>query len=176
MPESELSESIEHTMDNRPCYKSATLPLLVVIAFLAVGFYYAIGGEQAHEIVNAIACATTAGLAASFTSDICKALSKHPWEWQSDDAMMAGIFLLGVSLFVVFIGLWGYRLSNDDLWWKTNPIFFTARVFAVIGFSLMMTAAHSVKGGLPREAFVRVGWVIAGAIAFALLMISAGYS
>ena len=158
------------------CLKSATLPSIVLVGALAVGFYYLIGGEQAHEIVNAIMCAVAFGVSVSFTSDLCRAFEKHPWEWQADDAMMMGIFLLGMSLFVVFIGLWGYRLSDNDLWWKTNPIFFTARVFAVIGFSLMMTAAHSVKGGLPRKAFIKLGWIVAGAIAFALLMISAGYS
>ena len=158
------------------CFKSVTLPCFVLVAALAVGFYYAVGGEQAHEIVNAIACATSFGVAASFTSDICHSLAKQPWEWQSEDAMIVGIFTLGLSLCVVFIGLWGYRLSDNDIWWKTNPIFFTARVFAVLGFALMMTAAHSVKGGLPREAFVRVGWVIAGSTCFALLMITLGYT
>lgn len=176
MPENEPIESKEATMVSRSCFKSATLPLMVAIGLLACGFYYLIGGEQAHEIVNAIVCATSLGVAVSFTSDLCRALAKHPWEWQSDDAMMVGIFTLGVSLCVVFVGLWGYRLSDNDIWWKTNPIFFTARVFAVLGFALMMTAARSVKGDLPREAYLKVGWIIAGAIAFALLMISLGYS
>lgn len=163
-------------MTDRPMYGSTSPWIGVFILSVSLAFYYLIGGEQAHEIINAIMCAVSFGVSVGFSSDICKSLRKHPWEYEADDAMILGVFTLGASLCVVFIGLWGYRLSDNDLWWKTNPIFFTARVFAGVGFTLMMTAVHSVNGQLPRGAYLRVGWLVGAAVMFALVMISLGYS
>ena len=162
-------------MMKRPIYKSATPFGALALVLLAFGFYYLVGGEEAHEIVNAVMCATSFGVSIAYAGDICRSIAKHPWEWEAEDAMMVGVFTLGISLFVVFVGLWGYRLT-DDMWYRTNSIFFVGRFFAVLGFSMIMTAAHSVNGGLPREAFTRVGMILAAAVCFALLMISLGYS
>lgn len=163
-------------MDNRPIYKSTTPWIGLLILAASLTFYYVIGGDQSHEIVNAVFCAVAFGVAVGFSATVCKTVLKHPWEFEAEDAMILGVFTLAVSLCIVFVGLWGFRLSEDDVWWKTNPIFFTARVFAGVGFTLMMTAVHSVNGKLPRGAYLRVGWLIGGAVMFALLMISLGYS
>ncbi len=162
-------------MMKRPIYRSATPLLLFGLGLFAYVFYYLIGGEESHEIVNAIMCATSFGVAVAYLGDICRTLAKHPWEWEAEDAMMAGVFTLGVSLCVVFAGLWMFRLTSDE-WYRTNVGFFVGRFFAVVGFSMVMTATRSVNGKLPKEAFARVGLVLAGAVCFALVMISLGYS
>ncbi len=161
---------------NRPFYKSVTLWIATTLLVSSVGFYYLIGGDQAHEIINAVMCAVTFAVAIGFSATVCKTILKQPWEYAAEDAMILGVFTLSASLCVVFIGLWGYRLSENDVWWKTNVIFFTARVFAGAGFVMMMTAVHAVNGELPRGAYIKTGWVVGGAILFALLMISLGYS
>jgi 4-hydroxybenzoate polyprenyltransferase len=126
--------------------------------------------------MNAIFCAVSFGVAVGFAATVCRSIKKHPWEYEAEDAMILGVFTLACGLCVVFIGLWGYRLSENDEWWKTNYIFFTGRVFAAAGFTLMMTAVHAVNGQLPRGAYIRVGWLVGGAIMFALIMISLGFS
>lgn len=163
-------------MDNRPIYKSTTPWIGLCITLTSLGFYHLLGGEQAHEVINAIMCAVSFGVAIGFAATVCKSVRRHPWEYEAEDAMILGVFTLGLSLCVVFVGLWGYRLSDNDVWWKTNPIFFTGRVFAGVGFTLMMTAVHSVNGQLPRGAYIKVGWIVGAAIMFALIMISLGYS
>src|SRR5215207_8915916 len=112
-------------MAERPIYKSTTPWFGGLVILLSTGFYYALGGEEAHEIINAIMCAVSFGVAIGFSATVCKSASKHPWEYQADDAMILGVFILGLALCVVFIGLWGYRLNEGGdpktaLWWKTN--------------------------------------------------------
>jgi hypothetical protein len=162
-------------MMKRPIYKSTTPLGALALGLFGYVFYYLAGGDEAHEIVNAIMCATSFGVSVAYLGDICRSLAKHPWEWEAEDAMMVGVFTLGLSLCVVFAGLWMYRLT-DDIWYRTNVSFFIGRFFAVCGFAMVMTATRSVNGKLPKEAFARVGLVLAGAVCFALVMISLGYS
>lgn len=160
---------------DRPLYKSWTPPLLLAIGLVATAFYYLIGGEEAHEIVNAIMCAVSLGVCIGFTANVLKVLARHPWEWQAEDSMILGIWISSFCLGLTFLGLWLFRFS-DDGYWRTNVVFFVSRVGIIVGFTMMMTAAHSVQGKLPREAYLKAGKIITAAMAFALVMISLGYS
>ncbi len=159
----------------RPIYSSWSPYIFVLLLLVAAGLYYVLGGEQAHEVINGIACAVSLGMAIGFSANVCRSIKRHPWEWEAEDAMILGVFSLGVSLCVIFVGLWGYRLT-DDQWWRTNIIFYLARVGMITGLTVMMTAVHSVNGKLPRAAYVRTGWIVGGAAMFSLLMISLGFS
>ncbi len=161
--------------EQRPFYCSSAPYIFVAILLTAAAVYYALGGDQAHEVVNAVACAVSLGMAVGFSANVCRSIRKHPWEWDAEDAMILGVFGVGLSLCVIFVGLWGYRLT-DDQWWRTNVIFYLARVGLVTCLTVMMTAVHSVNGKLPRAAYVRTGWIVGGAVMFALVMISAGFA
>jgi drug/metabolite transporter (DMT)-like permease len=155
----------------RPLYCSSTPYIILFVILFGVGFYYLVGGEYSHEIINAIMCATAIGLCFGYASNVLIALSKHPKEFMAEDTMILGVFILAISLAVVFAGLWAYRLLDDE-WYRTNAVFFVGRLGAVCGFSLMMTAVHSVNGRLPREAYLRVGKVISIAVVIALIVIT----
>jgi hypothetical protein len=164
-----------HTIHRvRPIYRSSTPYIILLAIVLGVGFYHLVGGENAHEVINAIMCATAIGLCIGYASNVGIALSKHPKEFMAEDTMILGVFILSVSLALVFAGLWAYRLTDDE-WYRTNTIFFIGRLGAVIGFSLMMTSVHAVNGRLPREAYLKVGKIITIAVVVALIVIGLEY-
>lgn len=146
--------------------------LLFTGAFIPLLFYAE--APDVFEIENALITSLGLGIAIAFAGGTWKGLRSNLGQpMDATDVLILGIFLAWKGIALVFIFLWLYRVTGDELY-RNHPIAMFGRWEAITGGLLHMAASGSVNGKVPLKAYRRSGIVAGIGLAVALVLITLG--
>jgi hypothetical protein len=158
----------------RPLYRSSTVWTASGIFIASLLVYWFIDLNAAFEVVNAIAMATSLGVAVAWLPLSVHSIRKHIRELRSDDVLFIGVELLAINGFIIFSLLWLYRLTEDP-YWRDHELAFVARVGVALGFVMFLAASRAIDGEIPPKSYLRVGAYVAVGVIAAIILITLGY-
>jgi hypothetical protein len=164
-----LQNGISH-----PLYRSTTMWAALAILVVSLSVYWFIDLNIAFEIINAVAMATSLGVAVAWLPLAVHSIRRSLHELRSDDALFIGVELLAFNGFIIFTLLWIYRLTESP-YWRDHEIAFVARVGIALGFMLFLAASRAIDGEIPPKSYLRVGAYVAGGVIVAVILITLGY-
>lgn len=159
---------------DRPLYRSSTTWAFFGQLFAALSIYWFIDLNAAFEVVNAVAMATSMGVAVAWFPLAIHSMRRKLSELRSDELLYIAVELIAAKGFILFFLLWMFRLTEDP-YWRDHELAFIARVGVTIGFVMLLTASRAIDGKIPPKSYLMVGGYVAFGVIVAATLITFGY-